>query len=156
MAFAADLRAVQIASDSLTNDVRNLKRAVLRVDKVPDEESKTWQFAGHQGRKVLVDRRAPTVPPKDNPRYTASSWKVGARATEIHPVTGQHSYDTGNLYRTVHWKEETFGLNGYFTNDLARSGMWRDDGLNTSMTRSKAVADPSQWGTPKEALTYGS
>ena len=66
MAFAADLRAVQIASDSLTNDVRNLKRAVLRVDKVPDEESKTWQFAGHQGRKVLVDRRAPTVPPKDN------------------------------------------------------------------------------------------
>ena len=27
--------------------------------------------------------------------------KIGARSTEIHPVTGQHNYDTGNLYRTV-------------------------------------------------------
>ena len=38
---------------------------------------------------------------------------------------------------------------------LATAGMWRHDGLNTSKTRSKAVPDPSQWGTPKEALTYG-
>ena len=88
-------------------------------------------------------------------QYTASSWKIGARSTEIHPTTGQHSYDTGNLYRTVHWKDESFGISGRFTNGLAESGMWRHDGLNTSKTRSKAVADPSQWGTQKEALSYG-
>ena len=152
----ADLRATRIASESLTNDVNNLRRAVGKANMadVP-EESKVWQFAGHQGRKVLVDRRAPCAPPVNNVQYTASSWKVGARSTEIHPTSGQHSYDTGNLYRTVHWTDDTFGLNGSFTDALATAGMWRHDGLNTSKTRSKAVADPSQWGTPKEALTYG-
>ena len=156
----ADLRSVVIASNSLENDVRNLARAVKQKKEKPGledvpEESKIWAFQGHQGRCVLVDRRAPCPPPEDNARYTASSWKIGARSTEIHPVTGQHSYDTGNLYRTVHWKADSFGLNGYFTDALATAGMWRHDGLNTSKTRSKAVADPSQWGTPKEALTYG-
>ena len=151
----ADLRAPRIASESLANDVRNLKAAVARTKTVPAEETKTWEFAGHQGRRVLVDRRAPTAINWDNVQYTASSWKVGSRSTEIHPITGQHSYDTGNLYRTVHWKEDAFGLNGYFTDALATAGMWRHDGLNTSKTRSKAVADPAQWGTPKEALTYG-
>ena len=154
----SDLRSVRIASASLANDVRNLEKAVdLKKQKIPDapEESKIWQFVGHQSRKVLVDRRAPCPPPTDNVRYTASSWKVGARATEIHPISGQHSYNTGNLYRTVHWKEDAFGLNGYFTDALATAGMWRHDGLNTSKTRSKAVSDPSQWGTPKEALSYG-
>ena len=154
----ADLRATRIASESLANDVRNLKVA---VGKVPahlasaEPDSKIWAFAGHQGRKVLVDRRGPEPPPVGNVQYTASSWKVGGRSTEIHPISGQHAYDTGNLYRTVHWKEAGFGLNGYFTDALATAGMWRHDGLNTSKTRSKAVADPSQWGTPKEALTYG-
>ena len=57
--------------------------------------------------------------------YTASSWKIGGRSTEIHPITGQHAYDTGNLYRTVHWKDDAFGLNGYFTDALATAGMWR-------------------------------
>jgi len=156
----ADLRSTVIASNSLANDVRNLAGAVSRAkvklgDAELDEERKTWQFAGHQGRKVLVDRRAPQPPPTDNVQYSASSWKIGSRSTEIHPVSGQHSYDTGNLYRTVHWKEDQFGLNGYFTDALATAGMWRHDGLNTSKTRSKAVADPSQWGTPKEALSYG-
>ena len=158
----ADLRATRIASESLANDVRNLKSAVVRKTTDPvlagaleTEESKVWTFAGHQGRKVLVDRRAPMPPPADNVQYTASSWKIGARSTEVHPVTGQHSYDTGNLYRTVHWKEVGFGLNGYFTDAIATAGMWRNDGLNVSKTRSKAVSDPSQWGTPKEALTYG-
>lgn len=150
-----DLRSVNQASRSLENDVRNLRLKVESAPTIPEEERKSWQFAGHQGRRILVDRRAPTAPPADNPRYTASSWKIGARATEIHPTSGQHTYDTGNLYRTVHWKEDSFGLNGYFTDALARSGMWRNDGLNTSKTRSKAVADPSQWGTPKEALSFG-
>jgi len=154
----ADLRSTVIASDSLANDVKNLSRALEGAKaRCPqaEEERKNWQFAGHQGRKVLVDRRPPGPPPTNNPTYTASSWKVGARSTEVHPVSGQHSYDTGNLYRTVHWKEGDFGLNGYFTDALATAGMWRNDGLNTSKTRSKAVSDPSQWGTPKEALSYG-
>ena len=73
----------------------------------------------------------------------------------MHPITGQHAYDTGNLYRTVHWKEQAFGLNGYFTDALATAGMWRHDGLNTNRTRSKAVPDPSQWGTPKDTPTFG-
>jgi len=150
----ADLRAVRIASQSLQNDVYNLRRKVESAPPAP-EESKVWRFAGHQQEKVLVDRRAPCPPPSDNVQYTASSWKIGARATDVHPVSGQHAYDTGNLYRTVHWKDESFGLNGYFTDALATAGMWRHDGLNTSKTRSKAVADPAQWGTPKEALTYG-
>lgn len=191
----SDLRSVYIASESLQNDVRNLRTAVSKAPPAP-EESKVWEFAGHQGRKVLVDRRKPDKPPEGNVTYTASSWKIGARSTEIHPTTGQHGYDTGNLYRTVHWKDEQFGLNGYFTDALATAGMWRHDGLNTSKTRSKAVADPAQvkrerldgeasaaaasrpiarsplmiltchnssavplvflqWGTPKEALTYG-
>ena len=151
MAQIPDLRAVQIASASLANDVYNLKRAVDKSPAAP-EESKVWQFAGHQGRRVLVDRRAPTKPPSDNTRYTASSWKIGARATEVHPLTGQHTYDTGNLYRTVHWKDVGFGLDGRFTDAICLSGMWRNDGLNTSVTRSKAVADPSCWGTPKESF----
>lgn len=149
-----DMRAAQIASSSLTNDVRNLKMAVSKSPPAP-EESKTWSFVGHQSCRVLVDRRQPSKPSTDNKRYTASSWKIGMRATEVHPVTGQHSYDTGNLYRTVHWKDEGFGLDGRFTDALAISGMWRNDGLNVNVTRSKAVADPSCWGTPKEALSYG-
>ena len=46
-------------------------------------------------------------------------------------------------------------MDGRFTDALACSGMWRNDGLNINKTRSKAVADPSQWGTPKESLTFG-
>ncbi|KAL3894736.1 MAG: hypothetical protein SGPRY_013724, partial [Prymnesium sp.] len=54
-----------------------------------------------------------------------------------------------------HWKEQGFGLDGRFTDALANAGMWRHDGLNTNKTRSKAIPDPSQWGTPKDALTFG-
>ena len=150
----ADLRATRIASNSLRNDVLNLQRVVSNAPSA-EPESKMWAFAGHQGRRVLVDRREPAKPVLDNPIYTSSSWKIGMRATEVHPVSGQHSYDTGNLYRTVHWKDTGFGLDGRFTDRLADAGMWRHDGLNTNKTRSKAVADPSQWGTPKETLTFG-
>ena len=151
----ADLRATRIASESLRNDVRNLQRVVNAAPANPEPESKQWAFLGNHGRRVLVDRRAPEKPPMDDVIYTASSWKVGLRSTEVHPVTGQHSYDTGNLYRTVHWKEKGFGLDGRFTDALAISGMWRHDGLNTNRTRSKAVPDPSQWGTPKDTPTFG-
>ena len=134
--------------------MKNLERVVSKAP-AAEEESNIWAFQGHQGRRVLVDRRAPEKPPLDNVTYTASSWKVGLRSTEVHPISGQHTYDTGNLYRTVHWKEKGFGLDGRFTDALACSGMWRNDGLNINKTRSKAVADPSQWGTPKESLTFG-
>ena len=160
MVDSVDLRATRIASQSLTNDVGNLRR-ILDAAKAggaePEPEAKVWAFAGHQGRTVLIDRRDPGPPPSSthaNPTYTASSWKVGERATEIHPATGQHEYDTGNLYRTVHWKNDGFGLNGRFTSDLTRSGMWRNDGLNTNETRSKVLANPTQWGSPKEALSW--
>ena len=121
-----DMRASLQARASLENDVRNLKVAVDSKDMSHVEpESKVWAFVGHQGRRVLVDRRNPEPPPMDNARYCASSYKVGYRSTEINPVSGTHSYDTGNLYRTVHWRPvgQGFGLNGYFTNDLARAGM---------------------------------
>lgn len=160
MAGIPDLRATRIAADSLSNDVANLARFVKahqkdqKGDRPNEEEAKVWAFAGHQGRRVLVDRRNPTKPENNNPRFTASSWKVGDRATEINPVTGQHSYDTGNLYRTVHWKAETFGLDGRFTNSISQSGMWRHEGLNCNETRSKVIANPAQWGTPKEQLTW--
>lgn len=127
MAGIPDLRATRIATNSLQNDVANLARFVEAHQKEGgpnEEEAKVWAFAGHQGRRVLVDRRNPTKPENHNPRFTASSWKVGDRATEINPVTGQHTYDTGNLYRTVHWKAETFGLNGRFTNSISQSGAW--------------------------------
>jgi len=153
MAAVPDLRATRIASASLANDVYNLRKAVEKAPPAP-EETKVWAFAGHQGRCVLVDKRPPAPMPANNTRYTASSWKVGGRATEVHPISGQHSYDTGNLYRTVHWKDVGFGLDGRFTDAIATSGMWRNDGLNVSLTRSKAVPDPSCWGTPKEALAY--
>ena len=157
MAQIPDLRATNIASASLTNDVQNLRAAVSKATKGNDtvevEESKVWQFAGHMGRKVIVDRRPPSKMPTDNTRYTASSWKIGARATEVHPVTGQHSYDTGNLYRTVHWKDQGFGLDGRFTDALAISGMWRHDGLNNNVNRNKAIGDPSAWGTYKETVS---
>ena len=95
-----DLRSVRIAAASLTNDVNNLKR---RLDNAPPdfrnakEESKMWAFVGHQGTvaghrgTVLADRRQPSAPSFDNVTYSASSWKIGARATEIHPTTGQHT-----------------------------------------------------------------
>ena len=153
----ADMRSSIIASDSLTNDVANLRRVVESHppdarDAEPD--TKMWAFAGHQGRRVLVDRRAPTVPLTDNPTFTATSWRIGDRATTVNPVTGQHAYNTGNLYRTVHWTSDTFGLNGRFTNHLADAGMWRNDGLNVNVTRSKVLHDPTQWGTPKEQLSW--
>ena len=152
-----DMRASLQARASLENDVRNLKVAVDSKDMSHVEpESKVWAFVGHQGRRVLVDRRNPEPPPLDNARYCASSYKVGYRSTEINPVSGTHSYDTGNLYRTVHWRPvgQGFGLNGYFTNDLARAGMWRNEGLNASQTRSKVMDNPSQWGTPKYNLAF--
>ena len=127
----SDMRAVRQASQSLENDVNNLR---LRIERsaFPDAEpdGKVWSFQGSSGQHVLVDRRNPTKFDTSNARYTASSWKIGHRSTEINPVTGTHSYDTGNLYRTVHWRDigQGFGLNGYFTNDLARAGMWKNEG----------------------------
>ena len=151
------MRAVRQASASLQNDVANLKRVVENSPcKDAEPETKIWAFQGHQGRRVLVDKRDPEKFDTSNARYCASSWKIGARSTEINPVTGTHGYDTGNLYRTVHWRPvgEGFGLDGYFTNDLARAGMWKNDGLNVSMTRSKTVENPAQWGTPKHNPTF--
>jgi len=127
----SDMRAVRQASASLTNDVNNLKRRI-DTSAYPDAEpdGKVISFQGSSGRHVLVDRRNPEKFDTSNARYCASSWKVGHRSTEINPVTGTHSYDTGNLYRTVHWRDvgKGFGLNGYFTNDLARAGMWKNEG----------------------------
>ena len=34
------------------------------------------------------------------------------------------------------------------------TGMWRHEGLNCNETRSKVIANPAQWGTPKEQLTW--
>ena len=56
----SDLRATRIASNSLQNDVNNLRRVVERAPPA-EPESKIWAFVGHQGRRVLVDRRAPEV-----------------------------------------------------------------------------------------------
>ena len=127
----SDMRSVRQASASLQNDVNNLKRRI-DTSAFPDAEldGKVWSFQGSSGRHVLVDRRNPEKFDTSNARYTASSWKVGFRSTEINPLTGTHSYDTGNLYRTVHWRDigNGFGLNGYFTNDLARAGMWKNEG----------------------------
>ncbi len=148
----ADKKSSLVQDRALANDLRNLRNMVVSsgIDKM-EPDSKVWSFQGHLGTRVLVDRRDPAPPPADNPRYTASSWKVGERATEINPITGQHAYDTGNLYRTVHWKEENFGLNGQFTNALAAAGPWRAEGLNCVQARSKVLPAPSQWGTPKDA-----
>ena len=58
----ADLRATRIASESLTNDVNNLRRAVGKANMadVP-EESKVWQFAvTRAGRSSSID--APPAP----------------------------------------------------------------------------------------------
>ena len=154
MANIPDMKATNIACQSLSNDVSNLLRAVSGKPPPTSEESKTWAFAGHQGRTVLVDRRPPAKPNTDNKRYTASSWKIGARATEVHPVTGQHTYDTGNLYRTVHWQHEGFGLNGRFTDNIQRAGLWRNDGLNVSSNKSKVLGDPTGWGSTKDAITH--
>ena len=63
--------------------------------------------------------------------------RLRADHRQIHPVTGQHSYDTGNLYRTVHWKEEQFGLNGYFTDSLTDSPTrWLNHALEHKFTQS--------------------
>ena len=151
----SDMRSVRQASASLQNDVQNLKRRVESSkfkDAQPD--AKVWSFQGSSGRRVLVDRRNPEKFDTSNARYTASSWKVGARSTEINPLTGTHSYDTGNLYRTVHWRDVGFGINGYFTNGLARAGMWKNEGLNISTTKSKTLENPNQWGTPKIQPTF--
>lgn len=155
----ADMRASKQARASLVNDLNNLKRV---VETAPPEfadappETKVWAFQGHMQRCVLVDRRNPEKFDTSNARYNSTSWKIGARATEINPVSGTHSYDTGNLYRTVHWRPvgQGFGLNGYFTNDLARAGMWRQEGLNCAMTQSNTLERPAQWGTPKNAVSF--
>merc|ERR1719291_623771 len=157
MSLAADLRPVRIASESLSNDVRNLRLCVESHQAAGAEapESKFWSFAGHQGCTVIVDRRKPTAPPiTEDPTHVASSWKIGERSTSINPITGQHNYNTGNLYRTVHWKEDQFGLDGRFTDHLGKAGMWKNEGLNTNATRSKVIADPTQRGTPKERLAW--
>ena len=139
----SDMRSVRQASASLQNDVNNLKRRI-ESSKFPNAEpdAKVWSFQGSSGRRVLVDRRDPEKFDTSNARYTASSWAVGFRSTEINPLTGTHSYDTGNLYRTVHWRDVNngFGLNGFFTNDLARAGMWKNEGQQPA---SHSPAGPS-------------
>ena len=97
MSFMPDLRATRIASSSLQNDVRNLKKAkdaAVPSDMAVTDSGKGLRFVGHQGRKVLNDPRPPCPPPDGNVQYTASSWKIGSRSTEIHPISGQHGYDT--------------------------------------------------------------
>lgn len=148
----ADMKAAVVLERALANDLRNLRTRVMASGaSTAAPDSKVWAFQGHLGTRVLVDRRDPMPFSKDNPQHMSSSWKVGERATEINPITGQHSYETGNLYRTVHWKEETFGLDGRFTDELGRAGPWRMEGLNCAQTRSKVLPAPSQWGTPKDA-----
>lgn len=147
----ADRKSAIVQDRALANDLRNLRTKVESsgaATAAPD--SKVWAFQGHLGTRVLVDRRDPLPFQTDNPRFMASSWKVGERATEINPISGQHAYDTGNLYRTVHWKEETFGLDGRFTDAICKAGPWRAEGLNCAQNRSKVLAAPSQWGTPKD------
>ena len=151
----SDMRAVRQASQSLENDVNNLR---LRIERsaFPDAEpdGKVWSFQGSSGQHVLVDRRNPTKFDTSNARYTASSWKIGHRSTEINPVTGTHSYDTGNLYRTVHWRDigQGFGLNGYFTNDLARAGMWKNEG---GQPAPHSPAHPTLASAPEHAAGGG-
>jgi hypothetical protein len=148
----ADKKSAMMQDRALANDLRNLRAMVIASGastSAPD--SKIWAFQGHLGTRVLVDRRDPAPFPHNNPQHMSSSWKVGSRATEINPITGQHLYETGNLYRTVHWKEETFGLDGRFTDALCRAGPWRMEGLNCAQTRSKVLPAPAQWGTPKDA-----
>ena len=111
------------------------------------------KYQGHVHRRTQYDPRNPAPPPYGNPLYTSSNWAYGARATTVHPTSGQHTYDTGNLYRTVHWRDEGFGLNGYFTDDLNRAGMWRHEGLNCAPTKSRTMANPSQWGTPAQGMS---
>eukprot|EP00967_Tisochrysis_lutea_P157475 scaffold319684_cov44-Tisochrysis_lutea.AAC.2 len=148
----ADKKATVVQDRALANDLYNLRAKVIASGaRDVEPETKVWSFQGHLGTRVLVDRRDPMPFNTENPRFIASSWKIGERSTEINPVTGQHSYETGNLYRTVHWKEESFGLNGRFTDALCRAGPWRHEGLNCSRTRSKVLPAPSQWGTPKDA-----
>ena len=157
MADIADLRAIRIASKSLSTDLANLKRTVEGKPIPPDtrivDGVMQHKYQGHVHRRTQYDPRNPAPPPYGNPLYTSSNWAYGARATTVHPTSGQHTYDTGNLYRTVHWRDEGFGLNGYFTDDLNRAGMWRHEGLNCAPTKSRTMANPSQWGTPAQGMS---
>ncbi len=154
----ADLKAVRQGEKAMANDLYNLQLRVAQLEAAsasPQPESKVWSYSGALNHRVLVDRRDPQPFARDNPRYTASSWRVGERATEINPITGQHSYNTGNLYRTVHWTDDSFGLNGRFTNEMGKSGPWRAEGLNVSQAKSHVLPNPSQWGSQKYATFLG-
>jgi|TARA_B100000524_G_scaffold191187_1_gene99112 hypothetical protein len=159
MAGVPDLRAMRIGTESLQKDVANLARSVAARQKqgILDHEAKAWAYAGHQGHRVLVDRRQPTTEvsaTEHDVQWATSSRKVGARAVEINPATGKGQYDTGDLYRTVHWKGEGFGKNGRFTRGISEAGLWRDEGLNCTQTRSRVLSNPSQWGVAKEHMTW--
>ncbi|KAG8466594.1 hypothetical protein KFE25_007973 [Diacronema lutheri] len=147
---------------STRKDMKSIARSSYRP--LPSEEYmfkmaaqeadsiKQHMFSGAMGHRVLVDIKEPkprafglgAVPEKEV-YYRTSNSNFGILASQINPVTGENKLtgkNTGILYRMP----QGHGLNGRFTTTLAQAGMSPHDGLNTSLTKARTLANPQQWG----------
>ena len=63
--------------------------------------------------------------------------------------TSSSTYGVHNVKPGTHLTETKFSnqIDSKFTAHLAQSGMWRNAGLNSTKTRSKALTDPTAWGS---------
>jgi hypothetical protein len=121
---------------------------------------KQHMFSGAMGHRVLVDIKEPKpkklglgAHPERNVYYRTSNSNFGVLASQIDPVTGQNMVtgkSTGILYQVPN----THGLNGRFTTTLAQAGMKTHGGLNTSLTKSRVLANPQQWGSSAYAMRF--
>lgn len=121
---------------------------------------KQHMFQGSIGHRVLMDIKEPKPKPwglGDRPEtevyYRTSNSNFGVLASQINPVTGENKVTgkyTGMLYRLP--REN--GLNGRFTTKLSQAGMTTYGGLNTSLKRSRVLANPQQWGSSAYSMKF--
>mmetsp|Transcript_1157 Transcript_1157/g.2664 ORF Transcript_1157/g.2664 Transcript_1157/m.2664 type:complete len:186 (-) Transcript_1157:431-988(-) len=151
-------------------DMKSIARSSYRplptteyMDKMAAQEAdsiKQHVYSGAIGHRVLMDIKEPKPKPfglGENPEvevyYRTSNSNFGVLASQINPITGENPVTgkyTGMLYRMP----QGHGLNGRFTTNLSQAGMTTGGGLNTSLTKSRALPNPQQWGSSAYSLRF--
>mmetsp|Transcript_43009 Transcript_43009/g.106089 ORF Transcript_43009/g.106089 Transcript_43009/m.106089 type:complete len:175 (-) Transcript_43009:433-957(-) len=166
-----DQTGPSVASGSTRKDMKSIAHSSYRP--LPSEEYmyrlaaqeadsiKHHTFSGASGHSVLVDIKEPKpkafglgVDPETEVFYRTSNANFGVLASQIDPISGLNKLtgqDTGILYKST---AHVNGLNGRFTAKLAQAGFTTEGGLNTTLTKSRTVANPQQWGASAYALRF--